>query len=105
MTELWKKIEDEEKHRAALMPSEEDAVKAMAQAYTRLTELGWRPAIYCPKDGTVFQAIGLGCGVAKRCHYGGEWPDGTWWVEDAGDFWPGRPCLWKPIEENVDAQS
>lgn len=43
--------------RAADMPTEEDAMVAMQEAFERLKDLGWKEAMYCPKDGTLFLAI------------------------------------------------
>ena len=82
--------------RAADMPDEQAAINAMFQAYQRLKELGWREAIYCPKDGTSFDAIEPGSTGIHTCSYSGKWPKGSWWVHNAGDLWPSRPCLFKP---------
>lgn len=83
--------------RAQDMPDVQAALDAMARAYLRLTELGWQGAIYCPKDGTVFEAIEAGSTGIHRCHYEGEWPNGHWWAHDAGDMWPSRPILFRPL--------
>lgn len=87
------------KRREATMPTEQDALRVMFDAYTRLKELGWRDAIYCPKDGSSFDVIEAGSSGIHRAHYEGEWPKGTWWVEEAGDLWPSRPCLYRPSPE------
>ena len=84
--------------RAALMPTEQDAIKLMFEAFTRLKDLGWREAIYCPKDGTEFDAIEPGSTGIHATHYSGEWPDGGWWVSAQGDLWPSRPVLYRPTE-------
>lgn len=80
--------------RAADMPDEQSAIDAMMEAFTRLKELGWREAIYCPKDGSTFKAIEVGSTGIHDCCYQGEWPNGSWWVLD-GDMWPSRPILFK----------
>ena len=85
--------------RAADMPTEEDAMVAMQEAFERLKELGWKEAIYCPKDGTLFWAMEPGCSAAGVCQCLGEWPKGHWWMHSGGDIWPSRPILWKPILE------
>ena len=85
--------------RAADMPTEEDAMAAMQEAFERLKDLGWKEAMYCPKDGTPFLAIEAGCCAAGVCQYLGEWPKGSWWMHSGGDLWPSRPILWKPILE------
>jgi hypothetical protein len=81
--------------REATMPTEAAAISQMFQAYQRLRELGWREAIYCPKDGTEFSVIEPGSTGIHRCTYSGDWPNGSWWIHD-GDTWPARPCLWRP---------
>lgn len=81
--------------RAVDMPTEQDAINAMWRAYQRLKELGWREAIYCPKDGTVFDAIEAGSTGIHPCHYEGDWPKGCWWLHEANDLWPSRPVLFK----------
>ena len=95
---LWATAEAEEAARAAAMPTEQDAINAMFSAHLRLRDLGWREAIYCPKDGSEFDVIEAGSTGIHRCHYSGEWPDGHWWVADDGDLWPSRPVLYRPTE-------
>lgn len=92
---LWASCVARTAKRAADMPDEQSAIDAMFEAYQRLKELGWREAIYCPKDGTEFKAIESGSTGIFDCHYSGEWPKGSCWVEDGGDLWPSRPCLFK----------
>lgn len=87
--------EAERKKREADMPTEQDAIKALWQAHQRLKELGWRDAIYCPKDGTVFDAIEAGSSGIHDCSYWGEWPKGSWNVYADDDIWPARPILFK----------
>ena len=88
-----------DKKRAEDMPDEKSAVQAMMEAWVRLKELGWREAVYCPKDGTVFLAIEPGSTGFHECHYAGDWPDGHWWVADDYDMYPSRPILFKPMTE------
>lgn len=40
-----------------LMPDEDSAIRMMFNAYQRLRALGWKDAVYAPKDGTEFLAI------------------------------------------------
>lgn len=61
--------------------------------------LGWREAIYAPKDGTVFESISAGSTGIHLCHYEGEWPEGSFWVHDVDDLWPGLPLLFRPMQE------
>lgn len=92
---LWNGAMEAKAKRAADMPTERDALEAMHAAFTRLQELGWRDAVYCPKDGTLFLSIEAGSTGIHDTHYEGTWPKGSWWVHDAGDLWPSRPCLFK----------
>ncbi len=80
--------------RAEQMPDERSAISAMFEAWLRLKELGWNDAIYCPKDGTHFDAIEAGSTGIHDCAYEGKWPDGRWWLYD-GDIWPSRPILFR----------
>lgn len=81
--------------RAAAMPDERSAINAMFEAWQRLKELGWREAIYCPKDGTTFDAIEAGSSGIQECYYEGKWPNWHWWALDEGDLWPSRPILYR----------
>ena len=91
---LWERAKAREAKRAVDMPDEQAAINAMFEAYQRLKKLGWREAIYCPKDGTHFQSVEPGSTGIHDCSYEGEWPNGSWWVYD-GDIWPSHPCLFK----------
>lgn len=92
--EIMARAKQAELRRQDLMPDEQAALNMMFDAWQRLKELGWREAIYCPKDGRVFDAIEAGSTGIHACHYRGEWPKGGWWVDD-GDLWPSRPILFR----------
>lgn len=85
--------------RAEAMPTERDAINAMWEGWYRLKELGWKEAMYCPKDGSTFDAIEAGSTGIHRCHYQGEWPTGTYWVQGDSDLWPSRPILFRATPE------
>ncbi len=95
LEELLAEIDAAEAKRAVDMPTEQDAIDQMFQCRLRLTELGWGDAVYCPKDGTVFNVIESGSSGIHKAHYEGKWPDGRWWVHVKGDLWPCRPILFK----------
>lgn len=80
--------------RAADMPTEEDAARAMHQAYLRLKELGWRETMYGPTNVQVRLIEPGSSGIHQGSRWG-PWPEKTWWVD--GD-WPSNPCLFKPLE-------
>lgn len=83
--------------RADDMPTEQDAIDAMYRAYNRLKDLGWREAIYMPKDGTVVRVIEIWSTGTFDCHYSGEWADGFFNVTDGRDVYPSRsaPAMFK----------
>lgn len=97
---LWETVERRRAERAAKLPDERSAIEAMFEAWLRLKELGWSEAIYCPKDGSAFEVIEPGSTGIFRCHYDGDWPKGTWRVEDGGDLWPSRPILFRLYPED-----
>ena len=88
-------IERSDTAQAKRMPDVRAALDQMFDAFDRLRKLGWRDAIYCPKDGTVFESISAGSTGIRDCHYEGEWPKGSWWTHDDGDLWPSRPILFR----------
>lgn len=96
---IWDECQRRKAERAAKLPDEKAAIDSMFEAFTRLKELGWSEAQYCPKDGSSFHVIEPGSTGVFIAHYSGEWPTGTWWVEDAGDVWPSRPVLFKRFPE------
>ncbi len=93
--QIFAEFEHAKKRRAIDMPTERDALEVMQRAWQRLKDLGWAEAMYCPKDGSTFQAIEAGSTGTHVCHYEGDWPKGVWWVHDTSDLWPSRPILWK----------
>lgn len=87
------------KKREADWPTERDAIIAMWEARERLIELGWRDAVYCPKDGSEFQIIEAGSTGVFEAFYSGKWPDGHVISHDGGDSYvskPGGCILFKP---------
>lgn len=82
------------------MPDETAALLHLMEAFTRLKELGWREAIYCPKDGTPMLAIEAGSTGQHPCRYYGEWPDGGW---TDGEY-NLRPILFKLSPEDEAAR-
>lgn len=80
--------------RATDMPTEQDAVNALWSAYQRLRELGWREACYAPTDRAL-RLVEPGSSGIHVGHADGEWPNVSFWISEAGDLWPSRPCLFK----------
>lgn len=87
----------EDERRKALMPDERSAIRMMMDAHTRLTDMGWRDPVYCPKDGSTFEVIEPGSTGIHKCIYMGEWPKGSWWALGDGDMYPSRPVLFRPL--------
>lgn len=92
---IMAQIEASDKRRKELMPDEESARRLLFDAYIRLKEFGWNDAIYCPKDGRVFDAIEIGSAGTHPCTYQGDWPKGSWWIEDC----PSRPVLFRASDQ------
>lgn len=92
---LWAQVEESEKRRNELMPTEDSARKMFFEAWLRLKDFGWNDAIYCPKDGTSFDVIEPGSNGVHTCTYSGEWPKGSWWIHDSSDSWPSHPALYR----------
>ena len=92
---VWSAVIAAKEAREEQMPDEQSAIQAIWDAYQRLQELGWRPAIYCPKDGSLFDAIEVGSTGIHKCSYQGEWPEGSFWIHSHGDMWPSRPILYR----------
>jgi hypothetical protein len=92
-------IDKAQAKRSEDMPTDKDALLRMFECVQRLKELGWNDAIYCPKDGTIFDAIESGSSGIHKAHYDGKWPEGNWWVHSEGDLWPSRPILFKLIKK------
>lgn len=88
-------VDADDKRLKELMPDVETALRLMTDAHYRLKQLGWAEAIYCPKDGSTFEVIEAGSSGIHKCHYEGEWPNGSWWVHEDGDLWPSHPILWR----------
>lgn len=92
--------------RAKYLPSEQDAMRAIQIGISRLEDIGWSRAIYCPKDGSVFLGYEAGSSSAVRCNYYGDWPKGTWLCYEGGDAWPFHPTMYRletPKSEMGDA--
>lgn len=95
--ELFNQVKAKELERAKLYPSELDAIKGAQEATERLRDLGWENAMYCPKDGSTFEAFEVGCGsIIENVSYYGEWPKGSYnHVDETGDMWTVSPSLIK----------
>lgn len=94
---LWQIVDAADADRKARIPDQATALRLMMDAFIRLKAMGWRDAIYCPKDGTEFEVIEAGSTGVHRCIYLGEWPNGSWWILDSGDLWPSRPILFRTL--------
>lgn len=91
-----------------LLPTEKDAMELVWIGIQRLKDLGWKDAIYCPKDkGNRSRFWECGCIGSAPGFYFGEWPNGTWFIEDRGDAWPSNPSLFRPMtvgEEDLEKE-
>lgn len=92
---IMAQIDASTKRRAELMPTEQDAVSMMCEAYHRLKELGWKETTYGPTNQTV-QLIEAGSSGIHQGQRWQDWPEKTWWIDNN---WPSNPCLFKPLGE------
>ena len=91
-------IEEGKKRRADLMPTEQDAVKALWEAQQRLRELGWKDAQYAhAKEHGYLIEIG-----SSGIHEGYTDDQRRWWIPDEGDLWPSKPILYKPRDTSSE---
>lgn len=88
---LWETCGLEKAKRAESMPDEASALRTLMDAYTRLQELGWRPAMYGPTDGRALEVIECGSTGIHKAHRDEK---RRYWVYD-GDIWPSDPVLFR----------
>jgi hypothetical protein len=99
---LWEGAQRSKEDRAARMPDEQAAIRALWDAHQRLKELGWKEPMYCPKDGTHFNIIELGSTGIFEGSYRGEWPNGSWDSWDEHDAYCSSiaPAMFKLFPED-----
>ncbi len=102
--EIMSRIDAAKAKRAADMPTSEDAVRVLWDAWYRLKELGWQDPRYAPIDGRTKKVIELGStgmhnGTCepKEGREGGKW----WWVHDEHDTYPCTPIFYLPDEQEA----
>ncbi len=82
------------------MPTEQDAVNTLWEAYQRLRELGWKETTYAhdfKKEGLESQLIELGSSGIHVGYYHKTNDHDVWWIGAEG--FPSHPCLVKPLSE------
>lgn len=99
---LWLAAEKAKADAAAEMPLTTDALRVMQRGRSRLRELGWKEAQYCPKDGTPFAVIEYGSTGIFEAWYNGDWPDGRVYCCDY--FTHPHGMLFKPLTDLTDAE-
>jgi hypothetical protein len=81
--------------RAVPVPREDpegDAIRGLDRSYRALKELGWRDAMYAPRDGTPIDLIEVGCtAVLTNCYR----DEVGFWQHAANETWPTRPILFR----------
>ena len=103
---LWERIEENVRLRAEKYPTEQECLRAMFDACTRLEDLGWRKAEYAPSDGKLVKTISLhSTGICDAyCEprpsapplVAGKW----WWHPAEGDLWPHSPIYYKDTAQS-----
>ena len=90
-----------ERKMAEMVPDEDAAIRMMFNAYQRLKALGWKDAVYAPKDGTEFLAIERSStGKFPTCYI----MDGKYLANDVSEhyFIMFRPILAREAQEAGD---
>lgn len=77
--------------RAQQMPTEAEALAQFHNAYERLQDLGWLPAVRAPNDGTPFRGIMLGARSPMVFVRFGDFS----YLRDDYRLYAGEPCLFK----------
>lgn len=77
------------------MPTEQDAIRRLQDAYSRLKQLGWKDAIYAPR-GEWVEVIEVG---STGIHQALRHEDGGFMIDNN---WPSRPTFYRPIAERVE---
>jgi len=101
------RLQESKAKRAADMPTEQDAIRAMFNARERLKELGWSEGQYMPTTGERFAGVQNGStGIHAMTATRDEGPFGaltarTIWTTYDGDIWPSNvpPVLYRPWRE------
>lgn len=85
--------------RAADMPTVDDALNTLNEAYTRLKELGWNDACYAPYSGKLEFIEAGSSGIHKGSCFKAKWATGNrgFWIYGEGDLWPSRPILFRQV--------
>ncbi len=91
-TALYQAAHRQAAERAARLPDDTTAIRALTDAHSRLMELGWRDATYAPSDYSPLQIIEVGSSGIQSGHRDVE---GRFWIQEAGDLWPSRPVLFR----------
>lgn len=94
---LWEATEANKAKRAADMPTAVSALAEINRASSRLNDLGWRDAKYCPKDGSEFALCQVGSTGIWTGFYHGKWPSGHLIFGDSVSHPQGH--FWKPLAE------
>jgi hypothetical protein len=99
---IFAELKRSDAEREAAMPDWQAALHQICRAKERLRDLGWREAVYCPKDGTDFGLVEWGSTGVFTGFYTGEWPDGHIVYED----YVGHPegMMFKPLADLTEAE-
>lgn len=93
--EILREADAQQQARAEQFPDEQSVIRMMVQCRLRLEELGWRSALYAPRDGSHFLAITPGYAGPSEC----TWLGSGFFVADGNDWWPTTPSHFKLMEE------
>lgn len=87
------------RRRAELMPTEQNAVRALFEAWYRLKQLGWEDATYAPAGVDLLLIECGSTGIHRGTREAGDGLiPGAFWIYDHGDACPSLPTLFKRAE-------
>ena len=98
---IMARVEAATAKRKADMPTEQDAIRAMFDAWQRLKELGWREGRYMPTTGAMFATVQVGSTGIHACTAERRDIFETTYTTHDGDLWPSSnpPALFRPWRE------
>ena len=98
---IMTRIEAAKAKREADMPTEQDAIRTMFDAWQRLKELGWREGRYMPTTGAMFATVQVGSTGIHACTAERRDMFGATYTTHDGDLWPSSspPALFRPWRE------
>ena len=96
-------VDDATRARARRYPTEQSAVNALWDAWSRLKELGWKEAQYATPNRALRLTVSIGSTGIHEAYCEPRTspsPSSKWWwhPSEDGDLWPHEPILYRDKE-------